>query len=151
MTKQKLLHVAIVSDYSAVGHYRILFPEMRMRTVSKNMMFVESSLFIGDPGIYAMARTVKIQRPCSKSQFDFLEHFLKPMSDRYGFWIIMDVDDCLVYEDIPKYNIAKEFFKDVSPMLKRSMEYVDFITTTTEYLRDYYVKTYDLRQSDDSK
>ena len=146
MMQQKMLHIAIVSDYSAVGHYRLLFPEMRMRTTSRNMMFVESSLFIGDPGIYAVARTVKIQRPCSQKQFDFLHNFLKPLSDRYGFWIIMDIDDCLVYEDIPKYNIAKEFYKNVSPMLKKSMECVDFITTTTEYLRDYYIKTFELEK-----
>ena len=138
--QQKMLHITMVSDYSAVGHYRLLFPEMRMRTTSKNMMFIESSLYVGDPGIYAIARTVKIQRPCSPKQFDFLHNFLKPMSDRYGFWIIMDVDDCLVYEDIPKYNIAKEFYRNVSPMLKKSMECVDFITTTTEFLWKNYMK-----------
>src|SRR5574344_1486378 len=105
-----LTHMCVVSDYSAVGHYRMIFPEMRARTVSINNSFIESSLYIGDPQIYSLLRTVKIQRPCTKPQFDFVEKFLKPLSDRYGFWIIMDVDDCLIYDDIPKYNIARETF-----------------------------------------
>lgn len=107
------------------------------------MAFIESSYYIGDPTLYSMARTVKIQRPCSETQFRFFREFLKPLSDRHGFWIIMDVDDCLVYEDIPKYNIARETYgNNVKNIIRRSMEMSDFITTTTEYIRDYYVNKF---------
>lgn len=144
----RITHVSIMSDYSAVGHYRMIFPEMRMRTVTSAMGFIESPLFIGDPRMYATARTVKLQRPCSDAQSDFLLKFLKPLSDRMGFWIVLDVDDCLCHEDIPQYNLAREFFSGhMKENLRKAMEAADVITTTTAYLRDYYVGKFGLDRS----
>ena len=143
MAGRPVLHMSVVSDYSAVGHYRIIFPEMRMRTITSSMSFMESSVYVGDPNAYRTVRTVKIQRPCTDAQYGFLERFLKPLSDRLGFWIVMDVDDCLCHDDIPPYNVAKSAITEqATENLRKSMGLVDVITTTTAYLRDYYVRRF---------
>lgn len=142
---KRITHLSVVSDYSAIGHYRILFPEMRARTVSSSMSFIDSSQYLGDRNLYSSVRTVKIQRPFHVAQYAFIKDFLKPLSDRLGFWIMMDVDDCLVYEDVPKYNIAREMLgKESTDMLRRSMDLADVITVTTNYIRDYYVSKFDM-------
>ena len=145
---QPLVHLLNPSDYSAVGMYRLIFPSICAKTTNHNLKFIESSYYIGDMNFYKVCRTVKFQRPYSKPQFNFFNKIVKPCSEMYGFWTIMDIDDCLVYDDIPNYNLAKDVFKgEIQDILKAMMESVDFITTTTDYLADYYANKFGVDRS----
>jgi len=143
-----LTHLVVPSDYSAVGMYRMIFPTIYAKTNNRGMKFIESVCYIPDPNFYKICRTVKFQRLYTPQQHQFFNTVIKPSSDMYGFWTIMDVDDCLVHDDIPKYNIAKKYFtKEIAQVMKSIMTSVDFITTTTDYIANYYSKKFNLDRS----
>ena len=64
----------------------------------------------------------------------------------FGFSICYEIDDVLVYDEIPKYNIAKEAFNPerIGNTTKEIMDLCDIITVSTEELRDLYHKYYNI-------
>lgn len=75
-----------------------------------------------------------------------MKEFLKPLSEKIGFTICYEIDDVLVYKEIPKYNIAKETFNPerIGDSTAQIMHLCDIITVSTEELKDLYVKEYKL-------
>lgn len=102
--------------------------------------------YIADPKFYQGLRLVKLQRQVNDAQTHFFLKFLKPLSDAYGFTMVYEVDDCIDFDSIPPYNAAKtafdnkQFFANVQNMLQAS----DFVTVTTCYLKEHYVRVYNL-------
>ena len=102
--------------------------------------------YIGDPGFFRDIRQVRLQRQVNDAQCNYFLKFLQPLSQSIGFWIIYEIDDVIGYDDIPKYNIGrnsfknKQFFKNIKQMLKSA----DFITVTTESLKKYYIKKFEI-------
>jgi hypothetical protein len=123
----------------------MITPKMRAQNVYDDLRFIESQSYIADPNLYKMLRTVKFQRPVSDVARNFFFQFMKPQADLHGIWLIMDVDDCLCYDDIPNYNIAKESFGgNVESNLKAVMEACDIVTVSTKILAGYYAARFDI-------
>lgn len=133
------------ADTGGCAHYRCHFPMWLLRIISP-IKFIDSMRYILDPKFYIGLRMVKLQRQVNDIQAQFFLNFLKPLSESLGFYIVYEVDDVITYEDIPPYNIAKsaydnkQFFINVKNMLNAS----DFITVTTVYLKNHYVKKYEI-------
>ena len=94
-------------------------------------------------------KLVRIQRWFGWDKLKFLKEFLKPLSEKIGFSICYEIDDVLVYNEIPKYNIAKETFNPtrIGDSVKQIMELCDIITVSTEELKELYIKEYNLDKS----
>ena len=126
------------------GFYRMIFPELALKTMTKNIRFVQSMKLIPTPQFYQDFRIVRIQRQVSAGQTSFITDYLAPLRDAYGFHLIYEIDDVINHEDIPEWNIARKAFDDESYYgnVKRIFEAVDYLTTTTENLKQYYIEKY---------
>ena len=109
-------------------------------------MIVDSMKLIGDPYFYNDIRMVRLQRQVNDGQCGYFLNFLKPLSEKVGFWLVYEVDDVIKYEDIPLYNHGRNayanqiFFSNVKNMLKAC----DFLTVTCSELKKYYVDVFEI-------
>lgn len=94
-------------------------------------------------------KLVRIQRWFGHEKYRFLSEFLKPLSEKIGFTICYEIDDVLVYDDIPKYNIAKETFHPdrIGNTVKDIMELCDIITVSTVELKQFYMRKFNLHEN----
>jgi hypothetical protein len=74
-----------------------------------------------------------------------MTHVLKPASEDFGVWLIYDIDDVIIRDDIPLYNLARDSYTDemVGHMYK-IMKQVNLITVTTEVIAKYYQNKFKL-------
>jgi len=148
MAQQQFNVAMFPADIGGCGHYRMKFPVWSLQTNAKNIRVIDSMKLIGDPRFFYDIRCVRIQRQVNDAQCDYFLKFLKPLSDSIGFWTIYEVDDVIKYEDIPLYNHGrtayenKQFFANV----KNILQGCDFLTVTTDTLRQYYIDNYELEE-----
>lgn len=113
-TKQVIHNINYFGDKCACGWYRLGWPSNIMQTIIGNTnayKFTDTELLINDPMYYTQnVHLVRIQRWVGYDKLEFLKRFLKPLSEKLGFNIAYEIDDVLLYDDIPKYNLAKEAF-----------------------------------------
>lgn len=59
-----------------------------------------------------------------------------------GIWLVYEIDDVLLYDEIPKYNLAREAFnpETIGDSVQQIFDAVDLITVTTQELKDIYVE-----------
>lgn len=126
---------------SGCGYYRMLFPKMAIQTgsMSKEICFVESTKFIVDQSFFQNIRMVRLQRQVTSEQAAYFTRFLKPVADAFGFWLVYEIDDVVLHDDMPDYNQSKksypvEFGQNINKMLNDA----DFVTVTTQELANYY-------------
>lgn len=89
-----------------------------------------------------MTRVIRIQRWFLPYHAKIVTEFLKPLCDQLGIWLIYEIDDVLLYDEIPKYNLAKEAFnpEQIGNSVQVIFDACDFITVTTQELKDIYVE-----------
>ena len=134
------------ADMGGCGHYRMKFPAMAAQTMRKDIRIVESTKMIPLPEFYRDIRMVRVQRQVSSMQCKFLMEFLKPLSIQYGFWLVYEIDDVIGPDDIPMYNMGRTAYQipDVDKNIRMMLNGVDFVTVTTERLKQYYHEKYDV-------
>ena len=122
------------ADTGGCGHYRMKFPAWSLSTVRKDLRFNDLMKLVVDPNFFRDFRIVRLQRQVNDAQCEYFLKFLAPLSKSIGFWLIYEIDDVIGYEDIPKYNHAREAFKNEKFFnnVKNMLEAADFITVTTE-------------------
>ena len=105
---------------------------------------------ITDPNFYRMVdggiRMIRLQRWYGKEKAAMLKSFLKPLADQLGMWLVYEIDDLLIYDEIPAYNIAKPHYAydRVGDSVKEIMEMCDLITVSTEFLGEVYQKAFNI-------
>lgn len=136
-----LLHPA---DRGGCCHYRCTFPAWYIQTKRPDIRIIESTKFIPILDFYRDIRSVRIQRQISDDQCSYILNFLKPVSNRFGFWLIYEIDDVIGMDDIPKYNSGWEAYQNVKLMenVSKILSVCDFITVTTKTLGNYFVKKF---------
>lgn len=73
------------------------------RITSTLSVFQDPRVYMADGGV----RMVRLQRWYGADKAKFMREFLKPLSKKLGFWLVYEIDDVLVYDEIPKYNLAR--------------------------------------------
>lgn len=136
-----LIHPA---DTGGCGFYRCFFPKLAAQTLRKDIRLIESTKFIPIPQFYRDLRLVRIQRQISNEQAHYILNFLKPLSDKIGFWLSYEIDDVIGMDDIPRYNTGWQAYQN--PQFMQNVHYImnncDFVTVTCEALADYYHKKF---------
>lgn len=132
------------ADTGGCGFYRMIFQKMALQTMTRDMRFIESFKFIADPNFYRDIRMVRLQRQVSNEQCSFFLNFLKKYSMMMGYWLVYEIDDVVSYDDIPPYNCARHAFNNelFYENVKNILTGCDYITVTTDELKDYYVRKY---------
>jgi hypothetical protein len=132
------------ADNSGCGHYRMKFPAWSAQTLRRDIRIIESMKLIPIKEFYQDVRMVRIQRQISTEQCNYVLKFLKPLSQRYGFWLTYEIDDVIHMKDIPKYNSGWETYQNPQLMenIKQIVKVCDILTVTTEELGNYFVKNF---------
>lgn len=134
------------ADNGGCGHYRMKYPVWAAHTLKKDVNVIESFKLIPLQEFYADVRMVRVQRQLSNVQCKFILEFLKPLSERYGFWLCYEIDDVVGREHIPKYNAGWGAFQNDQLMnnMKMILQVCDVVTVTTQELANYYIKHFGL-------
>lgn len=125
-------------DSGGCAWWRMQLPELLLN-YSKRGNIIGLNKLIPDPRFYDDVNCVRLQRQASPYHLKFYKH-LKEISKKNNMKIIYEIDDIIFREDIPNFNIAidayrsDEVYKGIIEMMKMS----DMITTTTDYLKQYY-------------
>ena len=87
-------------------------------------------------------RCIRLQRWFIPGHAKIIKEFLKPLCDQMGIWLVYEIDDVLLYDEIPKYNLAREAFSPqlIGNSVQEIFDAVDLITVTTPELKDIYVE-----------
>ena len=145
--RRPIIHnINYFGDKCACGWYRLGWPsnllqtliggDIQFRSTDTEALIPDGRFYLSDGGI----RLVRIQRWFGWDKLQFLKEFLKPLSEKIGFNIAYEIDDVLLYDAIPKYNLAREAFNPerIGDSVKQIMDLCDIITVSTDTLRDFY-------------
>jgi glycosyltransferase involved in cell wall biosynthesis len=135
-----------LADTSGCGHYRALFPAWGVRTISRNIKFLETQFYIGDQTFYKNFRHVMVQRGVDKNSMTFFSSFLHPLSNVHGFWTSYNIDDVIGKDEIPRYNSCWEAYQDPTfhNNIKTMLNLANFVIVTTDILKQYYVDKFEV-------
>lgn len=130
-----------LADVSGCSFYRMRVPYWALQYIAKNIRIIESQQIIDDQNFYKTQRTIHIQRQVSDQQSEFILKYLRPLTQHFGTYIRYEVDDVIFHEDIPPYNIGRKAFDNANfyHNVTNILNAVDFMTVTTEGLKNYYV------------
>lgn len=148
MAKQLINCINYVGDNCACGFYRMSFPAMTLKTLLNGefrFRFLESEIPILDPKYYqsiGLMRCIRIQRWFTPGHAEIVTKLLKPICDKLGIWLVYEIDDVLLYDEIPNYNIAKPSFdpEKLGNSVQTIFDCCDLITVSTPELKDIYVE-----------
>lgn len=95
---------------------------------------------------YNDMNVVMIQRYIDDTQEKIFNQALVPYSKAFSFWTIYNIDDAMHAKDIVKYNRGRRAFLGdrIQNNIKSMLNNADFVLTTTDYIKEYYHRTYDV-------
>lgn len=122
-----------------VGYYRSIFPSIAINNVNPGKVY-HSILPQLDETIYKYVDTVRIHRWCTSSQLECYMNVILRYKNLYGYKVIYDIDDVIFAEDMPKYNNSRKYYENqqIRKNFVDMISYCDYLSCSTEYLRDYY-------------
>ena len=147
MANQVPIHIIHYrSDSFGCGFYRQMVPGMAVQTVLGNpysIRVTDTMSQICDPKFFLTnggVRVVRMQRWYGEASAKYFRQFLKPLQKKLGFWLIYQIDDVLLYDQIPNYNVAKPHYHPdkIGTSVVQIMSGCDFITVTTNEIADLY-------------
>lgn len=148
MIPNRFNNILYLADSNGTGFYRALQPVNQIWSLGPSTGINNSILFrpVGDAEYYKNLNSLMIQRWIHDPQIDMMKRFLYPVSHRFNFWTIYNIDDAMGDNDIPRYNRGRRAFvgKHIQDNIRYMLNSSDFILTTTDYIKEYYHKTYDV-------
>ena len=124
-------------DFGGCGWWRLQLPELHIN-YSKLGSIHGMTKLIPDENFYNDIKSVRLQRQASPEHLAFMTH-LRKIADKRNIKLIYEIDDVILRDDIPDFNVAKEAYAD-DKILKSTMAMMsmcDQMTVTCQYLKDY--------------
>ena len=149
MSKKPFVCVNFPADSSGCYFYRMLAPKLALQSVVRNVNFTETGRFLADQEWFRDVNLVHMQRQVSNTQHDYFTKFIVPLSTQTGMWVVYNVDDAIHMDDIPRYNSAWKAYHSEELMnnIKNMLQSTDFLLVTTDYIKDYYVRRFEVDES----
>ncbi len=127
-----------VNDGGLCGYWRSRFISQALEFVyADKCACIDSRIAMYDRGLLNAADSCRCSRFCKEHELQWMRYARQVTGGRLK--LIYDIDDILVYDDIPEYNMFRNLFPGIENILRDAMLEADVITVTSEYLRDYYV------------
>lgn len=135
-------------DHGGCGWWRLQLPELEINYSKRGNIlgltklipggFVKDDVFIED-GFYSDVKSVRLQRQASVEHHAFFTH-LRKVADKRNIKLIYEIDDVILKDDIPDFNVAKDAYKDPKTYdaTVAIMKMCDQMTVTTDYLKQYF-------------
>jgi hypothetical protein len=134
------------ADQSGCAFWRLIWPSEELLAHNKAVvMTLYQMVTLGQ--FYMGIDAVRLQRQCTAPQVEFIK-FLRKVSDDMkkqtgkGFRIIWEVDDLVISDSIPGYNICGDAFTDpqIELNVKEALSYCDEMSCPSQYMADFYRK-----------
>lgn len=141
--KKKVALINACSDYYACGYYRMIFPDMALKT---NSRLHYSSIRLNGPTT-TLTQTLndkcifKAQRFHTDLHVKYFQSYLEKVSMQTGAKIIYDIDDILVAEHMPHYNASTKEHEKSRQNITSMMNIANIVSVSTVELGMYYHKT----------
>lgn len=146
MVKQHYFNAIWPSDQSGTGAWRFLWQNASIEALGDKTGIINSVITkpIFDANWYNGLNSFMVQRLISPQQRKMFENVIVPCSEAYSFWTIYNLDDAPHYKDIPSYNRGRWNYinDDIQENIGSMMNSSDFVLTTTDYIKNYFNKTY---------
>lgn len=162
-------NITYLSDRSGCGIWRAIWPSTFLNGLSQNLGIQNdyAQQIIFDQNYYKGMSSVKVQRWISDQQKEIFCKFFKPLTDSNSAWLFYEEDDLmfdgtllneskrdylekkygnLTEAAIPLYNRGRKAFEGsvVQQNIKDMLNAADFVTVTTDYLKEVYHDLYDV-------
>lgn len=129
----------LASDHGGCGFYRNRFVAEEISQQHQNCFFLNSdNLLLFSENIFRSISSIRLFRICSHSVLPWFRKVLLPAKEKYHFKILFEIDDILLGELMPEYNLWRKNFFNTKDVLQELMTASDLITTTTKQLVDFY-------------
>lgn len=137
----------IPGDTNGCGFWRFLAAVYSMYCLPPDFG-VQNSIEInppGDPNWFRDVNMVMVQRMTTKYQLEYLQ-FLDAIRKQNGMTIIYNIDDCMHPDEIPLQNKGRSHYAnpEIQKNIKAMLDLADYVLVTTDRIRDYYSKKYEL-------
>lgn len=139
-------NIIYLSDRNGTGKWRRIWPIHLIDSLSQsaNVQADYMQLLVGHGSFYKGMTSVTVQRWIADDHVDVVKTFLKPICDSQGGWFIYEIDDNMSDKYIPLFNRGRKAFEGekVQNNIKELLNMADLVTTTTDYLKEFYHKEY---------
>lgn len=143
---QQFRNIVYLADTSGTGIWRRIFQVDSVNCIGKQLNIANTTTQtpILDQNYYRGMTSVTVQRWINDPQRDIVLNFFKPVMDNNGGWLIYEIDDNMSSEFIPKFNRGRIAFEppQIQENIRLMLNAVDFVTVTTDYLKNFYHKHY---------
>lgn len=126
-------------DSGGCSYYRILFVSQLLTQRYKNVIVSDARLLFNSN--FPILASFRLQRACSTNDFEWFRELLK-LKKQLGFPVLYEIDDILIPEDVPEYNIYRNIFKEGREAIPFYMDGSDAVTVTCAPLADYYSRKF---------
>ena len=145
---QQFRNIIYLSDCSGTGIWRRIFQSDEINAISQQTgVSVTTTQFpVLDQKYYQGMTSITCQRWINDQQRDLFCRFFKPLMDANSGWLIYEIDDNMSDQCIPKFNRGRAAFEGerIQSNIKQMLNTADFVTVTTDYIKNFYHKHYDV-------
>ena len=131
-------------DVGGCSYYRILFTSQLLSQIYGQALFCDARILFNYKEIFPLLSSFRLQRACTIRDLKWFRDILLPAKNKYHFPAVYEIDDILVYEDIPVYNCYRDIFREGKDAIPVYMDGCDAITVTCGPLADYYSSKFGL-------
>jgi len=146
MANQQFFNAMWPSDQSGTGAWRFLWQNASIEALGDKTGIFNTVVTkpILDQNWYQGLNSFMVQRLISPQQRRLFEGIVVPCSKAFSFWTIYNLDDAPHYRTIPPYNRGRWAYAsdEIQENIRSMMNNADFVLTTTDYLKDYFHRTY---------
>lgn len=135
------------SDLNGTGCWRGTWPIQTIWALGPNTNInnTVSQLLTTEARYYQNLNMFMVQRLVNDQQEQIFNRLIVPMSEMNSFWTVYNIDDAMHCDDIVKYNRGRKAFLGKSQEnIQKMLDNVDFILTTTDYIKEYYHRRYNV-------
>ena len=129
-------------DVGGCSYYRILFVSQLLSQIYPNITFCDARLLFNSNHLFPQLSSFRLQRACGLRDVPWFEKTLLAAKRAYGFPVVYEIDDILVRDDIPEYNLYRDIFREGAQALPHYMNGSDAVTVTCPQLADYYSRKF---------
>ena len=137
-----------LSDRSGTAKWRRIWPIQQIDCIAQgtNIQADYSQTPVGQADYYKGITSITVQRWISSEQVNVFTKFFKPICDANCGWLIYEIDDNMSDKHIPLFNRGRGAFEGekIQNNIKTMLNAADFVTVTTDYLKDFYHNEYDV-------
>lgn len=148
MQSNKFNNIFYWSDYNGCAFFRGLMATETCWSFGPQTGVGNSVISkpVFDEKFYAGINMLMVQRLVADETEQLFDNWFVPLSHKYRFWTVFNIDDLTDYRFIPMYNRGRRAFigDKAQGNIKKMMNNSDFILTTTGYLRQKFHECYDI-------